>query len=142
MDIKKFLESHKEIDDSINLKLDEIAQLRALAERCTAKIGSESRSVGTHSDKVGKYAAKIADLENKIDAEIDRLVDRKDEIMYFVRALDDANERIVTERRYILHESIEKISEKLGYSPRHISRLLSSALEQMEEHYADIMMSA
>jgi len=142
MDIKKFLESHKEIDDSINLKLDEIAQLRALAERCTAKIGSESRSVGTHSDKVGKYAAKIADLENKIDAEIDRLVDRKDEIMYFVHALDDANERIVTERRYILHESIEKISEKLGYSPRHISRLLSSALEQMEEHYADIMMSA
>ena len=142
MDIKKFLESHKEIDDSINLKLDEIAQLRALAERCTAKIGSESRSVGTHSDKVGKYAAKIADLENKIDAEIDRLVDRKDEIMYFVRTLDDANERIVTERRYILHESIEKISEKLGYSPRHISRLLSSALEQMEEHYADIMMSA
>lgn len=142
MDIKKLLMSHKEIDDSINLKLEELAQLRAVAERCTVRISNESRPVGTHSDKVGRNAARIADLENKIDAQIDELVELKEKIMYLVAALDDDNERIVTERRYILHESIEQISEKLGYSPRHISRMLTSALVHLEEHYADIMMSA
>lgn len=142
MDIRKLLESHKEIDDSINLKLEEIAQLRALAERCTVKISDESRPVGTCSDRVGRNAAKIADLENKINAQIDQLVELKEKIMYFVTALDDENERNVIERRFILHESMEQISEKLGYSPRHIHRMLTSALAHLDEHYADIMMSA
>ena len=142
MDIRKLLASHKEIDDSINLKLEEIAQLRALAERCTVRITDESRPVGTHSDKVAKNAVRIADLENKIDAQIDELVEIKEKILYLVSALDDDTERTVTERRYILHESVDKISDKLGYSPRHTARILRSALEHLDGLYADIMMSA
>lgn len=142
MDIKKMLESHKEIDDGINLKLEEIAQLRALAERCTVRMTGESRSPGSHSDRVGRNAAKIADLENKIDADIDRLVDLKEKLMYFVSALEDERERNVIERHYILHESFEVIAEKLGYTPRHVHRLHRSALAHLDEHYAHIMLSA
>ncbi len=142
MDIRKLLASHKEIDDSINLKLEELAQLRALAERCTVRITDESRPVGTHSDKVGMYSAKMADLENKINAQIDELVELKEKIMYLVGALEDENERNVIERRFILHESIDKIADKLGFSSRHVHRMLCSALSHLDEHYAGIMMSA
>ncbi|MBQ9483760.1 MAG: hypothetical protein IJU82_06170 [Ruminiclostridium sp.] len=142
MDIKKLLESHKEIDDDINLKLEEIAQLRALAERCTRRITDMGGNTGTPSDRVGKNAVKIADLENRIDARIDELVDLKDKIMYFVSALEDDGERVVIERHYILHESFEVIAEKLEYSTRHVMRLHRSALDHLEAHFAEIMMSA
>jgi DNA-directed RNA polymerase specialized sigma subunit len=133
MDIKRLLESHREIDHGIDLKLEEIAQLRSLAERCTIRITGETRSACPASDKVGRNAAKIADLENKIDADIDRLVDLKEKLLDIAAALGDENERVIIERHYILHESFEAIAEKLGYTPRHVHRLHRSALAHLEE---------
>ncbi len=139
MDVKKLLASHKEIDDRINLYLEEIAQLRTLAEKCTLRISGEpfSGAKGLHSDKVGQNAAKIADLEIRIDAEIDKLVDLKEQIMDMVSQLKDPTERAVIERRYILHETTETVADKTGYTPRHIRRVLNSALQHLEELYGD-----
>lgn len=137
MEVKRMLASHKIIDDRINLKLDEIAHLRALAERATMRIGGRKGNNGSHSDKVGKYASKIADLEKKIDRDIDRLVSLKERIMEIAASLDDYNERNVIERRYILHESLNEISEKMGYSIRHITRIHNQAMEKLESMYDD-----
>ena len=136
MNIKKLLESYKQIDDRIELGLEEIARLRSLSERVTMRLAlDESRGSGGHSDRVGNYAVKIADLEIKIDREIDSLVDLRERIMKITASLDDNMERLVIERRYILFESTETIAEKLGYSPRHITRLQRSALEKLEAIY-------
>lgn len=136
MDIKRLLESHREIDRGIDLKLEEIAQLRALAERCTIRITGETRTACAASDKVGRNAAKIADLEHKIDADIDRLVDLKEKILEIAGTLTDENERMIIERHYILHESFEAIAEKMCYTPRHVHRMHRSALAHLEEIYA------
>ena len=136
MDVRKLLGSYKEIDHRINLDLEEIAQLRSLAERVTKNTSlCESPGKGGHSDRVGNYAVKIADLEIRIDREIDRLVDLKERIMTMTSSLDTAAERLIIERRYILGETIDTIAEKLGYSPRHITRMLSKALEKLADIY-------
>ncbi|MBR5089422.1 MAG: hypothetical protein IK093_08335 [Ruminiclostridium sp.] len=138
MNVRKLLESHKEIDDRIGLGLEEIAQLRSLAERVTRYISfDESRGKGGHSDRVGDYAVKIAELEMKIDREIDELVALKEKIMKIAGSLDTDLERVIIERRYILHESNEAVAEKLGYSPRHITRMLRNAVEKLEKMYND-----
>lgn len=139
MDVKRMLLSHKHLDEKINLGLDEIAHLRALAERASVRLGGGSRPKGTHSDKVGKYASKIADLEKKIDREIDRLVSLKERIIDIAASLEDDTERSVIERHYILHENFTDISEKLGYSIRHITRIHNRALEKLEQMYGDEM---
>ena len=109
MDIRKLLESHKEIDDRIELCLEEIARLRSLAERVTSCISPDaSRGKGGHSDRVGNYAVKIAELEMQTDKEIDRLVELRERIMKIVSSLDDNLERTVIERRYIMHENNER----------------------------------
>lgn len=133
MTVKELLDSHRKIDRSIDMKLEEIAQLRALAERCTRRITDSGGTAGTVSDKVGSNAVKIAMLENRIDEEIDRLVDLKEAIMSVASALDDESERLVVERHYILHESIDAISEKIGRTPRHTFRMLRSALGHLEQ---------
>ena len=82
MDIRKLLESHKEIDDRIELCLEEIARLRSLAEKVTSCISPDaSRGKGGHSDRVGNYAVKIAELEIQTDKEIDRLVELREKIL-------------------------------------------------------------
>lgn len=138
MNVRKMLLSHKEIDDRIDLGLEEIAQLRSLAERVTVRQslgGSGPR--GGYSDRVGTYAAKIADLERSIDRDIDRLVDLKETIIKMVASLGNDTERLIIERRYILHQNMEEIAEKLGYTPRHIARLHKNALEKLEEMYEE-----
>lgn len=139
MNVKKFLESHKEIDDRINLDLEEIAQLRSLAERTTRYISFDGggRRSGGKSDRVGNYAVKIADLEAKIDREIDRLVDIRDQIAGMVSELGDETERSILMRHYILHESWEAAAEKLGFSSRHVQRIHKQALEKLERRFND-----
>ncbi len=137
MNIRKTLESYKEIDDRINLGLEEIAQLRSLAERVTQRLPApgESRPTGGYSDRVGNYSVRIADLELRIDREIDDLIELKEKILAMISSLDNNAERMITERRYIMLESMETIAEKLGYSVRHITRLHRSALQHLEEMY-------
>ena len=144
MNVKKFLESHKEIDDRINLDLEEIANLRALAERTTRYIsldGSGGKN-GTKSDKVGNYAVKIADLEAKIDREIDRLVDIRDQIAEMISVLDDETERTVIMRHYILHEPWETTAEKLCFSSRHVQRFHKQAIDRLEERFGNDILIA
>lgn len=138
MNIRQFLNQHFEINNEINSKLEQIAELRRLGASAPSPIFSESRSVGTHSDRVGRTAAKIADLENEINEEIDRLVDLKSRIREIIAAIPDSMQRTILERHYLLGESWEKIGEKVGYSTRHVTRLHNQAIERLEAVYGEL----
>ncbi len=136
MNIKELLNSHYETNHAIESKLEQLAELKSLASKVTVSTFSESHSQGTHSDRVGRTTARIIDLENEINDEIDRLVDIKIKIRATISSLSDMNYRIVLERRYILNESWERISEKMGYSPRHIIRMHNRAIDILESSYS------
>lgn len=137
MNIRELLDSHFEINQLIDMKLEQIAELRSLAAKVTASPFSESHSRGTYSDRVGRTAARILDLENEINAEIDRLVEIKIQIRGLASSLSDGVQRAIIERHYILHEPWEKIAEKIGYSRRHITRLHDKAIETLERLYKE-----
>ena len=138
MDVKEFLSQHKIIDDCINAKLDEIKELRSLATRLSPSLSGESHSVGTVSDRVGRTAAKIADLEKEVNDEIDKLIGVKAEITAMINSLEDILLRNLLERRYLLGFSWEKIAEDMGYTPRHITRLHNKAIARLELLYSDV----
>lgn len=138
MNIREFLNQHFELNNAINAKLEQVAELRRLGASAPSPLFSESRSVGTHSDRVGRTAAKIADLENEINEEIDRLVDLKCQIREIIAAVPDSIQRTILERHYLLGESWEVIAEKVGYSTRHITRLHNMAIEKLEGIYGEM----
>lgn len=139
MNIRDFLNQHFEINNAINSKLEQISELRRLGASAASPMFSESRSIGTHSDRVGRTAAKIADLENEINDEIDRLVDLKCQIREVVAAVPDSTQRTILERHYLLGESWEVIAEKVGYSTRHITRLHNQAIERLDRIFPEPM---
>ena len=132
MNIKDFLARHRTADIEINVKLDQLAELKALATKITPSSNYEGRGSGNYSDKVGRTVAKIVDLEQEINEAIDRLVDIKREIEDLINLLEDSVMRTILERRYLLHENWEVIAEKMGYSCRHITRLHTEALAELE----------
>ncbi|MCM1334923.1 MAG: DUF1492 domain-containing protein [Bacteroides sp.] len=134
-EIKEFLNRHYEISRAIDAKLEQIEELKSLAQKITVGPFRESHGEGGYTDRVGRTTARIVDLEEEINREIDRLVDIKTEIWELIYTLPDTTERTVLERHYLLHEGWERIADKLGYSARHITRLHNRALSRLEEAF-------
>lgn len=138
MNIRQFLGRHFEINNAINSKLEQLKELRHLAASAPSPTLSESHCTGTYSDRVGRTAARIIDLDREINEEIDRLVEIKIQIRGMIDTLHDSTQRTILERHYILHESWEVIAEKVGYSPRHITRLHNQAITALEAAYGEL----
>lgn len=89
MKAKEYLERAYWLDQMIDSKLEQVASLRAMATKTTTimkrDVVSRSRNMHSMEDTV----AKIADLEEEINADIDRLVDLKKEIGETIRRVED-----------------------------------------------------
>ena len=97
MKAKEYLERAYWLDQMIDSKLEQVASLRAMATKTTTimkrDVVSRSRNMHSMEDTI----AKIADLEEEINADIDRLVDLKKEIGETIRRVEDPRQRTVLE---------------------------------------------
>lgn len=131
MTAKEFLSRYRTLNEEINAKLDEAAQIRALAERVTPS--ENGGGSGAVSDRVGHGAARLVDLEREIDREIDRLVDMREEIETVIAKVKDVRLHLILTERYIIGSNYEKIAEKIGVSYMHTWRLHKKALSEVEK---------
>lgn len=81
MTIKEYLSQAYRIDQRINSKLEQVRNLRELAEKATSTLSDIPCSGNGNKQKMESVIVKIIDLENEIDEEIDKLVDLKHEIV-------------------------------------------------------------
>jgi len=70
-------------------------------------------------------------VEDKIVAEIDRLIDLRQEIMTVIAAVPDPAQRELLERRYIQLQSLERIAVEMNYSYRQVKRIHGWALQKI-----------
>ena len=74
--------------------------------------------------------AKIIDLENEINKEIDQFIELKQEIMDTICKVEDVNCQLVLEKRYINGKSWG-ISRELGYSTSGVCRIHGQGLKEI-----------
>ena len=74
---------------------------------------------------------KIFLLEEKINQEIDTLVDLKQQMRSVIAAVPDTDERMVLRYRYIHNMTWEQISDELNESVSTVKRRHKSALENV-----------
>lgn len=115
MTAKEYLRSIKYLDNSINAKLTELDRLRHNAESI--------RGVSYDGDKVQggimdgmKIVDKIIELNNIINAEIDKLVDLKAEAHAKIEKV--CNEKFISLLTdiYINGYTLEQVAERMGKS--------------------------
>lgn len=130
MNVQKWLESVKEMDDQINDMLAERAQLWALATSTTAKPmdGMPFDNTGTVSRKMENAVCAYIDLDKKIDALIDRFIDRKRQVLLAVQKLPELEEDVLY-RHYIKYEPWAQIAAEMGCSRMQLWRIRQRAYD-------------
>jgi DNA-directed RNA polymerase specialized sigma subunit len=132
LDAKSFLRQYIYASKEIDRKLEEIARLRELVTRINVASDNTRVQVSPH-DHVGDAIAKIVDMENEIDAQIDQLRTVKVKIEAALEAIDDKRLRLLLRYRYIDGLPFTVIGEKMSYSHRHIFRMFNFALQKIED---------
>lgn len=91
----------------------------------------QSKNVDQYTD----WLAKLTDLEQQINQEIDRLVDLKMDITEQINDLKDARYIQVLHLRHVDLMRYRDIASEMGYSIEHVRRLHGQALQAFERRF-------
>ena len=134
MNIKEYLSQAKYLDAQIDSKLRQMTRLRSLATKYTSTITGMPHSK-SDTCSMENSIIKLIDLENEINAEIDKLVNLKEEIMKVIKCVDKLEHRMILEKRYIDFKSWDRIASEMFFNRRYVHKLHGRALENAAKIY-------
>ena len=129
MSTKDYLSQAYRIDQRINSKLAQVMSLRDLLGKATGTLSGTPKAATHDPHSMEDTIAKMVDLENEINEDIDALVDLKAEIMRRIKRVENTEYQTILELRYLCFKRWEEVSVELGYSMQHLFRLHDEALE-------------
>jgi hypothetical protein len=129
MSTKDYLSQAYRIDQRINSKLAQVMCLRDLLGKATGTLSGAPKAATPNLHSMEDTIAKMVDLENEINEDIDALVDLKAEIMRRIKRVENKEYQTILELRYLCFKRWEEVSVELGYSIQHLFRLHDEALE-------------
>lgn len=133
MTAKEYLSQAYWLDKIINNKLEQASNLREHATRATSRYTAERVSGTSDRCPMENAMVKLIDLENEINADIDKLVDLKQEINNIIANVSNNKYRLILEFRYIQGKAWEEIADELGYNIRWVFRMHGSALVEISK---------
>lgn len=132
MTAKEYLKQAWSLNQKINDDLEEAGELRKMiASVSSPGLGERVQMSRSGEAPFVRHTEKIIELEDKINREIDCLVDLKEEIRGVIDALDDRDEAMVLRRRYLLCYSWERIAQSRGVNIRTVQRWHTTALRHV-----------
>ena len=132
MTSEEYLRQATRLDEKINYDLEELAWLRAMAGSVPSSAARDRVQTGRRGEApFVRSVEKILAMEEKIDREIDLLVDLREQIRGVIDALPNRDERMVLHCRYIKGMTWDQIALKLSAAKRTIHRWHASALEHV-----------
>ena len=132
MTVKEYLRQAYRLDHRIDSDIAEMERLRAMACSIGAP-GYEEHYDPNHPTEAPFIRAleKVWKLEEKINSEIDRLVDLKAQMRGVIEAVSDPDERMVLRYRYIHNMTWEKIGDVLHADRTTVYRWHNTAIRHV-----------
>ena len=132
MTVKEYLRQAYRLDHRIDSDISEMERLREMACSIGAP-GFEEHYDPNHPTEAPFIRAleKVWKLEEKINAEIDRLVDLKAQMRGVIEAVSDPDERMVLRYRYIHNMTWEKIGDVLRADRTTVYRWHNTAIRHV-----------
>lgn len=126
---KSYLSQAYRIDSRINSKIEQVASLRDLATKATSTLSDMQRSASPNLNRMEDVILKMITLEQEINADIDALVDLKQDIMHLIKRVQNPEYQTVLELRYLCFKTWEQIAVDMNYSIHHLYKLHNAALD-------------
>lgn len=130
MTAKEYLTQAKTLNARIVRQMYRRDELYALMTSGTTKL-SKVPGGGRNDRSLEDTMAKYVLLEEKINREIDALVDLKEEIRSVIEELPDETEKLVLEMHYLENKSYPEIGKELGYYEDSVKRFAAAALKKI-----------
>ena len=144
MTAKEYLNQAYKIDRRIQITLAKAEKMRSGITYKSPSFDSAGSPQGG-SDKLSEAIAKVVDYEREANELINKLVSKRIEIEQTIQSVQDAVQREVLERRYLLYqqwesrfdertgEYIKGIAEEMGFSRRRIFQIHGEALKTLHQ---------
>lgn len=131
MTAKEYLQQAYIIDRKIKLDTEKLEAARSALYGKTVRYDRDGSKLVPQGNGTENAVLRVLELEERLDKEIDRLTEKRQEIEQAVNAIPDEVQREVLTRRYLLYQKWEVIAKEMNYSERHIRRLHGHALKNM-----------
>ncbi|MCD8211792.1 MAG: DUF1492 domain-containing protein [Oscillospiraceae bacterium] len=128
----EYLKQAYRLDQKINSSVAQAEQLRKAAASVSLRNpgGRVLKSPSGEAPFVSRIE-RVMELEESIDRETDRLVDLRRQIRQVISGLNDPDEQLVLEYRYIHGFTWEQIGDTLNAASRTVRRWHRNALEHV-----------
>ena len=130
--MKAYLNRAYKIEHRINVKLERLERLRALAEKTTATLSDMLKSPNRDGGNED-ILARIVDMENEIKRDINHLLDIKEDVQGAIETVEEPELKLLLELRYLCYRSWGDIAEEMNYDVRQIHRIHSKALFELNK---------
>ncbi|MEA5015019.1 MAG: DUF1492 domain-containing protein [Candidatus Limiplasma sp.] len=131
MTAKEYFARIPRLASRINAKLDQLEYLKALATKTSAVLSDMPRSDAPNQQWLESTVVRIVDLGAELNRDIDRLIDLRAEALEAVRGLEDVDQQLVMELRYLTNRGWDEIVKAMNYSPSNVFRLHGLALRNV-----------
>ena len=128
MSTKDYLSQAYRIDQRINSKLAQVMSLRDLLGKATGTLSGAPKAATPNPHTMEDTIAKMVDLENEINEDIDALVDLKTKIMRRIKRVENTEYQTILELRYLCFKRWEEIAVEMNSSLQHLYRLHEKAV--------------
>lgn len=134
MQAKQYLKQAHRLNELIQCSQQELADLRLLSVSIPGIDYSKDRVQTSPSGDAGytKIVAKIIELENAINADIEKMLSLKLEIRTVINAVQDNEERLLLMCRYLNFMSWEDVCDEMNVSMRTAHRIHAAALANVK----------
>lgn len=131
----RYLSQVEYIDQMIGEKQDIIDSLRSSITGTSASTEDE-RAQTSPKDKLGETCAKIVDLYNQLNDDIDSFVDMKNEVMQTIdQYVDNLKQRRILYLRYLKHLPMSSVAKEMHISGRTAYRFHNEAVEKISQKF-------
>lgn len=125
MTVKEYLGQAKHLNLLLDAKLDQIRKLKSQEEKTAIILNDVNEKANT--------LERFKRLEEKIQSEIDRLLDLKTEIIDTISRVDDDECRLILEKRFLNGQKYCDIAKDMYMSEKSVYRIQDKAFKKIVE---------
>lgn len=143
MKAKKYLQQLQRLDTMINQKIKELGDLRLMSQSVGGIDYSEDRVQSSPSGDAPfvKPVLRMIELEQEINAEIDRFVDEKHEIINQIQALQNPKHIDILYKHYVEFKRLEIVAVEMNFTYQYIVELHGTALKEFQLTHENLLNS-
>lgn len=135
MTAKQYLRQVRYLDDLINSKQRQLDMLRKQSMSISASASNVRVQTSPSCDKIPNITAKIIDLDNEINKDINILYKTKSNINNIIKSIPLYEEQLLLNLLYIEGINYKKLPQKMCCASRTIDSMHSNALQSFDKHW-------